>query len=209
MNDETKASTKSNSFDFTGAAVRHVIHPLWAKLHHPAYARYLREFERNQYLHPDDLRKLQMLRLRKQLIDAYRYVPFYRYRMTEAGLTPLDIQTHEDLRLLPVLTKRNIQDHHDLLVSSNVPPASANRIRPENPPAVRCNFLSTSNVLIRAWPAPYGTTPGRACGSAIGMPNCGAPAMTLATSLIQLRSGDSNFFIETSASTPRMSQKNR
>ncbi len=123
MNDETKASTKSDSFDFTGAAIRRVIHPLWAKFHHPAYARYLREFERNQYLHPDDLRKLQMRRLRQQLIDAYRYVPFYRHRMTQAGLTPLDIRTHEDLRLLPVLTKRDIQDHQDLLVSSNIPPS--------------------------------------------------------------------------------------
>ena len=64
-----------------------------------------------------------MRRLRQQLIDAYRYVPFYRLRMTQAGLTPLDIRTHEDLRLLPVLTKRDIQDHQDLLVSSNVPPS--------------------------------------------------------------------------------------
>ena len=64
-----------------------------------------------------------MRRLRQQLIDAYRYVPFYRHRMTQAGLTPLDIRTHEDLRLLPVLTKRDIQDHQDLLVSSNVPPS--------------------------------------------------------------------------------------
>ena len=123
MNDETKASIMSNSFDFTSAAIRHVIHPLWAKLNHPSFSSYYREFERNQYLHPDDLRKLQMRRLRQQLIDAYRYVPFYRHRMTQAGLTPLDIRTHEDLRLLPVLTKRDIQDHQDLLVSSNVPPS--------------------------------------------------------------------------------------
>src|SRR6202044_3959321 len=111
------------SFDFTAAAVRHVIYPLWAKVNHPAFARYSREFERNQYLHPDDLRKLQMRRLRQQLIDAYRYVPFYRHRMTQAGLTPLDIRTHEDLRLLPVLTKRDIQDQQDLLVSSNISPS--------------------------------------------------------------------------------------
>jgi phenylacetate-CoA ligase len=123
MNDVIKGSTPSNSFDFTGAAIRHIIHPLWAKVHHPAFGRYMREFERNQYLHPDDLRKLQMRRLRQQLIDAYRYVPFYRHRMTQAGLTPLDIRTHEDLRLLPVLTKRDIQDQQDLLVSSNVPPS--------------------------------------------------------------------------------------
>lgn len=107
--------------DPAAAFVRRVIHPLWAKRTHPSYARYLREFERSQYLHPDELRKLQMQRLRQQLVYAYRYVPFYRLRMAEAGLTPLDIQTHDDLRLLPVLAKRDIQDHQDLLVSSNVP----------------------------------------------------------------------------------------
>jgi len=122
MTSDTKKSAPSKSFDFTGAAIRRVIHPLWEKFDHPFFAGYLREFERNQYLHPDDLRKLQMRRLRQQLIDAYRYVPFYRHRMTEAGLTPLDIRTSEDLCLLPVLTKRDIQDHQDLLVSSNVPP---------------------------------------------------------------------------------------
>jgi phenylacetate-CoA ligase len=111
----------------TGAFVRNVVHPLWASRTHPAYARYSREFERNQFLDPEELRKLQMQRLRQQLVYAFRYVPFYRLRMTEAGLTPLDIQTHEDLRLLPVLTKRDILDHQDLLVSSDVP--ASRRVR--------------------------------------------------------------------------------
>lgn len=113
--------------DPTAVFVRKVVHPLWARRTHPAYARYLREFERNQYLHPEELRKLQLQRLRQQLVYAYRYVPFYRLRMTQAGLTPLDIQTHDDLHLLPVLTKRDMQDHQDLLVSSNVPASKRQR----------------------------------------------------------------------------------
>ncbi len=121
MKNNTKGPAAPLQSDLTGALVRHLIHPLWAKLTHPTYASYMREFERNQYLHPDDLRKLQLSRLRRLLVDAYRYVPFYRHRMTLAGLTPLDIRTHEDLRLLPVLTKRDIQDQQDLLVSSNIP----------------------------------------------------------------------------------------
>jgi phenylacetate-CoA ligase len=123
----TRASTPGFASDAAAGFIRKVVHPLWAKRTHPAYAHYLREFERNQYLHPDELRTLQMRRLRQQLIHAYRYVPFYRLRMAEAGLTPLDIQTHEDLRLLPVLTKRAMQDHQDLLVSSDVP--AKNRVR--------------------------------------------------------------------------------
>jgi phenylacetate-CoA ligase len=121
MSQFTKASSPGFASDAAAGFIRKIVHPLWAKRTHPTYAGYLREFERNQYLHPDELRTLQMRRLRQQLIHAYRYVPFYRLRMTEAGLTPLDIQTHEDLPLLPVLTKRAMQDHQDLLVSSDVP----------------------------------------------------------------------------------------
>jgi phenylacetate-CoA ligase len=101
--------------------IRKVVHPLWAKRNHPAYAKYLREFERNQYLHPEELRALQLRRLRQQLIHAFRYIPYYRNKMAEAGLTPLDIQSHEDLRLLPILTKRQLQDYQDSLVATDVP----------------------------------------------------------------------------------------
>ncbi|MHB8303939.1 MAG: phenylacetate--CoA ligase family protein [Acidobacteriaceae bacterium] len=117
--------SQSVSFPFLPAPsaffVRNVVHPVWTRARYPAYARYRREFERNQFLDPDELRQLQMKRLRQQLLYAYRYVPFYSLRMVEAGVTPLDIQTHEDLRLLPMLTRRDIQDHQDLLVSCNVP----------------------------------------------------------------------------------------
>lgn len=109
------------------SVVRNMIHPLWAKRTHPTYAKYLKEFEQNQYLHPEELRSLQLRRLRQQLMAAFRYIPFYRHRMTEAGLTPLDIQTHEDFRHLPVLTKRDIQDHQDLLIASNVPASKRQR----------------------------------------------------------------------------------
>lgn len=107
--------------NLTAAFVRKCVHPVWASLAHPSYRRYLQEFERNQYLSTDELRDLQLRRLRQQLVAAFRYVPFYRYRMTEAGLTPLDIRTHEDMKFLPVLTKRDIQDHQDLLLASNIP----------------------------------------------------------------------------------------
>lgn len=124
---KTQATSSQFKSDSTAGFIRKVIHPLWARRTHPTYARYLREFERNQYLHPDELRDLQMRRLRQQLVHAYRYVPFYRLRMAEAGLTPLDIQTHDDLRLLPILTKRDIQDHQDVLIASNVPMSKRER----------------------------------------------------------------------------------
>lgn len=120
MTAHTVAPRSQFASKVSAGLVRQVVYPLWTKRSHPAYARYLHEFEQNQYLSPDELQALQLRKLRQQLMAAYRYVPLYRHRMTEAGLTPLDIQTHDDLRLLPVLTKRDIQDQQDMLAASNV-----------------------------------------------------------------------------------------
>ena len=210
MKDGIKASTTSNSFDFTGAAIRHVIHPLWARVNHPTFASYMREFERNQYLHPDDLRKLQMRRLRQQLIDAYRYVPFYRHRMTQAGLTPLDIRTHEDLRLLPVLTKRDIQDHQDLLVSSNVPPSKRQQNQTGGSTGSPLQFFVDSERFDSRMASTLpGTIPGPDYELATGTLTPGVRGSMSATLPTRARPGGKNFSTEIYRFTRLRSAKKR
>lgn len=101
--------------------VRRVTYPLWARRNHPSYRRYLRSFERSQWLSEVELQQLQLRLLRTQLIHAYNNVGFYRRSMEAKGITPLDIQSLDDLRFLPVLTKRDIQDHSAELLASSVP----------------------------------------------------------------------------------------
>ena len=45
------------------------------------------------------------------LIHAYDQCPFYRQRFKEAGFAPGDLRRLEDLRALPPLEKRDIQEH--------------------------------------------------------------------------------------------------
>jgi phenylacetate-CoA ligase len=104
------------------ALVRNVIYPLWTLRDHPAYLRYRRSFEASQYLSADELHFLQLRLLREQLLHAYRNIPFYRQRMQKISLTPVDIETFDDLRSLPALTKRDIQDHKDEMLAGDVPP---------------------------------------------------------------------------------------
>ena len=101
--------------------IRKVIYPLWTLRSHPAYLRYRKNFEQTQWLPDRELQDLQLGLLRTQLLHAYRNVPLYRRRMEEAGVTPLDIRSVDDLRMLPVLTKRDIQDHPTELIADNVP----------------------------------------------------------------------------------------
>jgi phenylacetate-CoA ligase len=86
-----------------------------------AQLRYLREFERTQFLSPEELRQLQWERLRALLDHAYRQCPFYRRRFAEAGLVPADLRGLHDLRALPVLEKRDIQEHGGQMVADDWP----------------------------------------------------------------------------------------
>ena len=102
--------------------IRSVVYPLWAKRDHPTYAGYLKRFNRTQFLSPTELRQRQMELLRTQLLDAYRNVPYYRRKMEEADITPLDIRSFEDLKAIPILQKKDVQDWNDDLLASNVLP---------------------------------------------------------------------------------------
>ncbi len=60
----------------------------------------------------DELRILQLYRFKKQLRRVYERVPFYRKKMEEAGITPEDIKSLEDVRHLPFTTKDDFREHY-------------------------------------------------------------------------------------------------
>jgi phenylacetate-CoA ligase len=105
-----------------GRLVRGLLHPLslW-RAGELAEVRYLREFEATQYLAPEQIRALQLERLRRLLDHAYWNCPFYRERFDGKGLVPGDIQTLDDLRQVPVLEKQDIQGRRDWLVARGWP----------------------------------------------------------------------------------------
>ncbi|MCS6852553.1 MAG: hypothetical protein NZ700_15465 [Gemmataceae bacterium] len=104
--------------------VRDVLYPLdcW-RAGETARLRYLREFERTQYAPPTQLRELQWRRLQALLRHAYQNCPFYRDRFRQAGVAPDDFRGPEDLVLLPLLEKRDLQEQRDRLVAENWPTA--------------------------------------------------------------------------------------
>ncbi len=80
------------------------------------YGRYTTELEQTQWWSWDKIQSLQMRKLEALIRYAYENVPFYRRRFDEVDLHPRDIQAPDDLIRLPVLTKRDIQNHlHELL----------------------------------------------------------------------------------------------
>jgi phenylacetate-CoA ligase len=64
------------------------------------------------YLPREELRALQLERLRDTVQRAYHLVPFYRKKFDEAGVKPEDIKSLEDLQKLPFTTKQDLRDNY-------------------------------------------------------------------------------------------------
>src|ERR1700732_2520961 len=60
----------------------------------------------------DELRALQLDRLRWTLRYAYAYVPFYRKKFDAAGVSPQDCRSLEDLASFPVTTKDDLRENY-------------------------------------------------------------------------------------------------
>ena len=60
----------------------------------------------------EQMRDLQGRRLHKIVEYVYHNVPFYRNKMQEAGVTPDDIETIDDIVRLPYTTKQDLRDNY-------------------------------------------------------------------------------------------------
>jgi phenylacetate-CoA ligase len=66
-------------------------------------------FSNNEHISEDQLRTLQMRRLQWSLRHAYDNVAAYRGKCVQAGVTPEDLRTLEDLRLFPFTSKDDLR----------------------------------------------------------------------------------------------------
>jgi phenylacetate-CoA ligase len=75
----------------------------------------------------DQLRELQLDRLRWTLRHAYANVPFYRKKFDAAGVSPQDCRSLADLAAFPVTTKDDLRENYPTGMFA-VPPAEIRRI---------------------------------------------------------------------------------
>lgn len=95
---------------------------LFRRVLYPAYESGLRrrrtlawlaDYERDQWLAPEQIRALQWERLQRLLRHCEQHVPWYRRRWRELGITAADIRSLDDYARLPVLGKDEIRAHFD------------------------------------------------------------------------------------------------
>ena len=89
---------------------RGVLFPLYESgIRRRGTLRYLREYERNQWLAPDQIAQIQWSKLQALLQHCWNEVPYYRQAWTRAGIRPEDVRTRADFQSLPVLEKQDIR----------------------------------------------------------------------------------------------------
>lgn len=60
----------------------------------------------------DQMREIQLERLKKIVKYAYERVPFYKKKFDEIGLLPEDTKTLEDIKKIPYTTKADLRDNY-------------------------------------------------------------------------------------------------
>jgi len=83
------------------------------------FARFYSWLMKTQWLSPEELDEIQNERLKMIVTHAYNNVPYYRGIFEERNLKPGDIQSKDDLKLLPILTKNDVRKHFSGLMAKD------------------------------------------------------------------------------------------
>ena len=107
--------------DLTALAIKHVLFPLWAARSGATRLRHLAELEKSQYWSREMHAERQLAQFQAMLAHAVETCPYYREKYRAAGIRPGDIRSRADIEEVPTITKEEIQEHRDEMVSTKYP----------------------------------------------------------------------------------------
>ena len=74
----------------------------------------------SQHWSEEKLKEYQLKELQRLLKHCYTNVPYYRNIFIKNGWNPMDFKSVDDLKEFPVLTKRKIIDHNQMLIADDM-----------------------------------------------------------------------------------------
>ena len=99
--------------------VRRCIAPAWAVWERSPYLVHYRRLVQTQYHSLETILCRQTRQMRDLLEHAYATSPFWRRRFQEINFSPREFRSMEDLRQIPLLTKDDLRNHRDALISES------------------------------------------------------------------------------------------
>ena len=118
----------------------------------------LKEMRHNDTLSEQEVIDIQNRKLQRLVQHCYTTVPYYTKLFDTYGIRPQQIQSRDDLQLLPILTKQLIRDNYDDLFSRAVNPKRLRRSSSGGSTGVPLKFCTDSAEwsswkasTLRAW----------------------------------------------------------
>jgi phenylacetate-CoA ligase len=108
---------------------RHIVEPFWNWSTRQGLLEAERALDRTQWLPAADVEQRQLKALRALLTEVAAINPFYRARFAAAGLEPAALQSLEEFRRLPVLTKAMVRQQTEDLLSTGFERSSLMRAK--------------------------------------------------------------------------------
>lgn len=87
----------------------------------PTFHRTYRYLKKSQRMSKEEISAYQLKRLKELVSHAYENVPYYTQLFDKIGLKPSDVQSFEDFKKIPYLTKQLVQENINLLKAKNYP----------------------------------------------------------------------------------------
>jgi len=101
-----------------------VLYPLYQIKYGPVFGHKIiktfKHLNETQWLSQQAVLEYQSKKLRRLIKHVYHNVPFYHKIMNKVGLKPEDIRHIEDLKYLPILTKKQIKENYDEIISVDI-----------------------------------------------------------------------------------------
>ena len=113
--------------DILAPIVRWLIAPAWAIWERSPYLRQYRQLARTQFDPPETIRQHQWERIETLVKHAYETTCFWRRRFAATGLSPGGIESWDDFRRIPLLTKSDLRTHRDEIISDRYDRATLHR----------------------------------------------------------------------------------
>ncbi|MBF0430915.1 MAG: phenylacetate--CoA ligase family protein [Fibrobacteria bacterium] len=95
-----------------------ILYPLIQFLRKEPVLRIFHQVCKSQHLSKQELEQLQMEKLKNILIHAYEHVPLYYARFKSCNFNPYNFRNKKELLSIPYLTKQDIIQHTDALIST-------------------------------------------------------------------------------------------
>lgn len=134
---------------FAALLVKRFAGPFWIRR---------RWLEKTQWFSRQELQELQLKLLKRLIRHCYRTVPFYRSLMDNRGIKVEDINTLDDIKLFPILTKKDVLGAGDSIISSKYPKWALRKARTGGstgtPLVIHRNWFSIGNehaFIRRQW----------------------------------------------------------